>query len=64
MTFAIESRMKIVARIRVTSKSVFSKPRRVRKTAESLPKVEPSPLDLACMRMMTMSSTDNSIWAP
>ena len=63
MTFAIESRMNMVARIRVTSNSVFSRPRRVRKTAESLPKVEPSPLLLACMRMMTMSRTESSIWA-
>ena len=36
MTFAIESRIKSVARTRVTSNSVFSNPRRVRKTAESL----------------------------
>ena len=63
MTFAIESRMKIVARMRVTSKSVFSKPRRVRKTAESLPKVDPSPLVLDCMRMITIRSTDSRIWA-
>ena len=63
MTFAIESRMKIVARMRVTSNSVFSKPRRVRKTAESLPKVDPSPLVRDCMRMMTISKVDSSIWA-
>ena len=63
MTFAIESRIKSVARTRVTSNSVFSNPRRVRKTAESLPKVEPNPLVLDCMRMMTISSTDSSIWA-
>ncbi len=63
MTFAIESRIKSVARTRVTSNSVFSNPRRVRKTAESLPKVDPSPLVLDCMRIMTISSTDSSIWA-
>ena len=63
MTFAIESRIKSVARTRVTSNSVFSNPRRVRKTAESLPKVDPSPLVLVCMRIMTISSTDSSIWA-
>ena len=63
MTFAIESRIKSVARTRVTSNSVFSNPRRVRKTAESLPKVEPNPLVLDCMRMMTISSTDSRIWA-
>ncbi len=63
MTFAIESRIKSVARTRVTSNSVFSNPRRVRKTAESLPKVDPNPLVLDCMRMMTISSTDSRIWA-
>ncbi len=63
MTFAIESRIKSVARTRVTSNSVFSNPRRVRKTAESLPNVDPNPLVLDCMRMMTISSTDSSIWA-
>ena len=63
MTFAIESRIKSVARTRVTSNSVFSNPRRVRKTAESLPKVDPNPLVLDCMRIMTISSTDSSIWA-
>ena len=63
MTFAIESRIKSVARTRVTSNRVFSNPRRVRKTAESLPNVDPNPLVLDCMRMMTISSTDSSIWA-
>ena len=63
MTFAIESRIKSVARTRVTSNSVFSNPRRVRKTAESLPNVDPNPLVLDCMRMMTISSTDSRIWA-
>ncbi len=63
MTFAIESRIKSVARTRVTSNSVFSNPRRVRKTAESLPNVDPNPLVLDCMRMMTISSNDSRIWA-